>query len=512
MIMSSLNLSPAALLTTTAAQRPDVTALIYEDREVSFGDLAARVRRVAAGLAAGGVRRGDRVAYLGLNSAVLLETLFAASHLGAVFLPVNFRLAGAEVAHILRDAGAHTLVVEDGHRELVESIAGEIPVRRHVRAGDVDDLDGPEASTPAPSRDDDLAVLMYTSGSTGLPKGVMLTVGNLWWNNVNVQTALDLLPGDVTFAAAPLFHIGGLNAFTLGTLLRGGTVVLRRGFDPVQALADIVRHRVTSVFGVPAMFAALRRAPGFDDADLSALRAALVAGAPVPPALVRDYLSAGVNLQQAWGLTETAPFATYLPARLTEAKAGSAGFPMPYTRVRLVDPADGTPISAPGTPGEVCVRGPNVTPGYWARPEATAEAFDAEGWFHTGDVGILDADGCLSIVDRIKDMIITGGENVFPAEVERVLSAHPDVLDVAVVGVPDPRWGETVVAVLATKPDADLELAAVREYGGEHLARYKLPTAVLHLDPLPRNGSGKLDKPSLRAWVREQAGEQYGRG
>ncbi|WP_340377855.1 long-chain fatty acid--CoA ligase [Streptomyces sp. SS7] len=516
--MVAVDISPAAALYRRALY-PGPPAVIYEDREILADELGRTVSEFAAGLSERGLRRGDRIAYLGFNSPAFLVTLFAAAHLGAVFVPVNFRLAADEVRHILNDCGAHTLVVEEGHRELVASVRQDVPARGLVLV----DTDPECPATPEPGPawtplsallgahrplrepvalyEGDLAALMYTSGTTGRPKGVMLTHGNLWWNAVNVDSVVDTRADDVNLAVAPLFHIGGLNALTLRTLVRGGTVVLRRGFDPARCLEDLVRYRVNTFFAVPAMYAALARTPGFAESDLSALRSPIAAGAPVPPQLIRDYGAVGLLLQQAWGLTETAPFATYLPAPLTSRKTGSAGLPMPYTEIRLIDPVTGAEIDSPDTQGEICVRGPNVAAGYWDNPQATRAAFDERGWFRTGDIAYRDEDGFYYIVDRLKDMIISGGENIYPAEVERVLVEHPDVLDAAVVGVPDPKWGETVLAVLACRPGARPTVEEVREFTGRQLARYKLPTRVEVLERLPRNASGKLDKPELRRQV-----------
>ncbi|GAA3777376.1 long-chain fatty acid--CoA ligase [Streptomyces phyllanthi] len=519
--MAAVDISPAAAL-YRRARVPTPTAVVYEGREISAEELGRTAGEFAAGLSERGLRRGDRVAYLGFNSATFLETLFAAAHLGAVFVPVNFRLAADEVRHILNDCGAHTLVVEEGHRELVESILTDVPARNHVLV-DTDPacpaapltaptwtplsrLRGPHRPVrePVALYDDDLAALMYTSGTTGRPKGVMLTHGNLWWNAVNVDSVVDTRCDDVNLAVAPLFHIGGLNALTLRTLVRGGTVVVRRAFDPARCLEDLVDHRVNSLFAVPAMFAALARVPGFAEADLGALRSAIVAGAPVPPQLIRDYADRGVLLQQAWGLTETAPFATYLPAGLTREKTGSAGVPMPYTGIRLMHPGTGAAIDGHDVRGEICVRGPNVTPGYWDNPDATRAAFDDTGWFHTGDIAYRDEEGFYYIVDRLKDMIISGGENVYPAEVERVLAEYPGALEAAVIGVPDPRWGETVLAVLSCEAGTAPTVEEVRAFADGYLARYKLPTRVMLIERLPRNASGKLDKAELRRWVEAQ--------
>lgn len=519
------DLSPAARIRHAARYSAASTALIYEDAPVSYGEFYDRVLATATGLARSGLRRGDRVAYLGLNSATLLEAFFAAACLGAVFVPVNSRLAAPEAAHVLRDSGAHTLLAEEGHRALVEAVAPEIPVRRLLlvdtdpaapatgepapcwdRLSTVARRDGAGTVEPLALTEDDIAVLMYTSGSTGLPKGVVLTHGNLWWNTVNVDALLDTRRGDTTLAVAPMFHIGGLNAFTLGTLIRGGTAVVRRGFEPGQCLEDLLRHRRAGLFAVPAMYSALARTPGFAEADLSFLRAAVVAGAPVPAELIHSYADHGVLLQQAWGLTETSPFATYLPSAATREKAGSAGIPMPFTEIRLIDPRSGHLVDEPLTRGEICVRGPNVTPGYWNDPAATREALREGGWLHTGDIGQLDGDGYLYVVDHAKDMIITGGENVYPAEVERALTGCPGIADIAVVGTPHPRWGETVVAVVVPEGGAAPGLQEVRDHAEQQLARYKLPSALLLTDALPRNGSGKTDKPALRRWAAERTG------
>jgi fatty-acyl-CoA synthase len=468
---------------------------------------------VASVLAAGGVRSGSRVAYLGLNSPLFFETLLAATHLGAIFVPVNYRLAPDEVAYVLGNAGCHSVVVEDGHRVLVDAIADSIPVRGFFLDGKADDgtvderrrrlgenaADMAGAAEPVAVRAENIAMLMYTSGTTSRPKGVILTYRNLWWSQANVHAAIDIGPREATLAVAPLFHIGGLNTFPLGTLTSGGTVVIRRTFDPRGCLQDVARYRIASIFMVPVMFAALLRCEDFARTDLSSLRAAVVAGAPVPPSLVTEYAEHGVALQQAWGLTETAAFATYLPPHMVAAHPASAGCAMPWSEVRVVAPETGLPVE-PGVRGELCVRGPNVTCGYWNNPEATAAAIDAEGWFHTGDLGYIDEQGLCYVVDRLKDLIISGGENVSPAEIERVLAEFPGVRDVAVVGVPDPHWGQTPVAVMChSGGEAPPTIDAVRGFAAERLARFKLPSRVLHLETLPRNASGKIDRAAVRA-------------
>ncbi|MBL7487655.1 long-chain fatty acid--CoA ligase [Frankia sp. AgB1.9] len=517
---ANVDVSPAAAVHRNARVQPDSVAIRYAGGDLTFAGLDDRCARLATVLADGGVGTGDRVAYLGLNSPSFLVTMLAAHRLGAIFVPINFRLAEPELHGVLRSSGAATIVCEEGHRTVLEAVRDGTALKRFLLVDD----DPEVPATPGQSegwepwsvllaralptaqlaarRFDDPAVIMFTSGTTGLPKGVVLTHGNIWWNAINVDTQLDTRRGDVTHAAAPIFHVGALNSFVIRTLVRGGTVVLRRAFDPGGFLRDLVTFRVNSFFAVPTMLAALARLPGVFDADLSALRAIVVAGAPVPPSLVEQYADHGIWLQQAWGLTETAPFATHLPVERTLDKLGSAGIAMPHTEVRVVEPATNTPI-APGTAGEIVVRGPNVTPGYWENPEATAAAFDDEGWFHSGDIGYLDDDGYLFIVDRLKDMIISGGENVYPAEVERALADMPGLADVAIVGAVDAQWGETVVAVVAVSANAAVSLDAVREHAAARLARYKLPRQLMVVETVPRNATGKLDKVAVRRILAE---------
>jgi fatty-acyl-CoA synthase len=513
----NVDVNPASAVARNARHFGDLVVIRYAGGDLTYARLDDKAARLASVLAEGGVGDGDRVAYLGLNSASFVVTMLAAFRLGAVFVPVNFRLADPELERVIERSGAGVIVCEEGHRANVERVRGATALRRFLLVDDDPEVpagDGADGWEPwsaliaeaaptaavAARRFDDPAILMFTSGTTGLPKGVILTHGNAWWNSVNVDSVIDARRGDVTHAAAPLFHIGALNSFVLRTVVRGGTVVVRRSFDPVHFLDDLVTHRVNSMFAVPAMLIALSRVPGAFEADLPHLRSVVVAGAPVPPSLIELYARHGIPLQQAWGLTETAPFATHLPVERTLDKVGSAGIPMPYTQVRVVDSATNQPLK-PGEAGEIVVRGPNVTPGYWENPEATAAAFDEDGWFHSGDIGYLDEDGYLYIVDRLKDMIISGGENVYPAEVERVLAAMPGLADVAVIGAPDEHWGETVVAVVSLAGGATVTLDDVRDHAGAHLARYKLPTRLEIVERVPRNASGKLDKTLIRRLV-----------
>ncbi|MEO6972473.1 MAG: long-chain fatty acid--CoA ligase [Rhodoferax sp.] len=491
-----------------ALRTPQRKALTFESATWTYAEVQQRIDRLAAALRANGVCHGDRVGFLGLNQPAFLETLFAAARLGAVFVPFNFRLAGPELSYVINDAGVHTLIVDAPHRPVIDGIRAQLPCRRFWSA-DQSAKNWPDIAalmaaheplaTGESVDEDEVALIMYTSGTTGRPKGAMLTHGNLWWNNTNGMLTLDVLENDVSLVVAPLFHIGGLNVTTLSTWQKGGHLVLHRGFDPQRFLEDVTKYRATTTFAVPAMLLFVSQQPNFGSADLSSLRQIVCGGAPVPEPLMRVYDQRGIPINQGYGLTETAPMVTFLAPEWGMAKIGSAGRPPLFAEVRIVDDA-GLPITKPGEKGEVLTRGPNIMKGYWNQPEATFAAIDTEGWFHTGDIGYLDADGFLFIADRLKDMIITGGENVYPAEVESVLYEHPALAEVAVIGLPDEKWGEAVVAVGVLKsPAAGLELEALRAFASERLAHYKLPTRLEWVTVLPRTPSGKVLKFELRA-------------
>lgn len=528
--MTTVNFNPVETLQRQRRYFPRDEVMIYGEKTWTYAEFVDDVERTARAFAHRGVGRGDRVAYLGLNSSTFLTAMFAAWWIGAVYVPLNFRLAPREVEDLVRRAEPTVLLVEPDHADVVEAIESRealpevtVPVlvdddelapasaaqtERHLPKTQFLAEAGDAAAEPelAVLGDDDLALLMFTSGTTGRPKGVQLSFGNVWWNSVNVDSLVDTRRGDTNLAVAPLFHIGGLNALTIRNMVRGGRTVVRRAFDPRDVLADIERHRVNQVFLVPAMLTAMQQVEEFEQHDISSMRALICAGAPVPPVLLRQYEGRGVDVQQAWGLTETAPFATYLPVELTHVKPGSCGMPMPYCEVAVMDPATGEQITDPERTGELRVRGPNVTVGYYQDEETTERAFE-DGWFCTGDVGRVDEDGYFYIVDRLKDMIISGGENVYPAEVERVLAEYPGVQDLAVVGRPDERWGEVVVAVLSCSDGVKPTVEEVREFAAEHLARYKLPKEVMLTDDVSRNGAGKLEKNALRAKVAERSGQ-----
>jgi fatty-acyl-CoA synthase len=476
-----------------ARKTPHRTALIHGDTTVSYAALHERTTRLAHALRALGVRRGDRVAYLGPNHPSFLEALFATGLLGAVFVPLNTRLAEPELAFQIGDSGA-TVLLHAAAR------GGDLPgVRTAVEA------DGPAyeellAAAPVLPIDeqvgpDDVCIIMYTSGTTGRPKGAMLTHGNLTWNAVNVLVDQDLIADEIALVAAPLFHTAGLNMLTLPVLLKGGSCVLVGSFDAAATLELVERHRVTFMFGVPTMFDQLTRQPNWPDADLSSLRMLSCGGSPVPTPLIAAYQDRGLTFLQGYGMTEAAPGTLFLDAEHAVSKAGTAGVPHFFSDVRVARP-DLAPVE-PGETGEVLVRGPHVMPGYWGLPGESAAAF-ADGWFRTGDAARIDADGYVTIVDRFKDMIISGGENIYPAEVEDALLAHADIAECAVIGVPDEKWGEVGRAVLVARegraPDPQEVLASL----SGRLAPYKIPKSAVVVDALPRTASGKLVKADVR--------------
>ncbi len=483
-----------------ALRSPERLALRFEGRDWTYAEMQQAVEDCAARLAALGIAKGDRVAFLGFNQPMFFFVMFAAARIGAIFVPLNFRLTGPELAFMIEDCAASALIVDADHRAVIEPQLPNLPSLKAVLAAEDEahwTKGAPPATEPVRVREDDVALIMYTSGTTGRPKGAMLTHGNIWWNNANCMHTLDCLADDVTLTAAPVFHIGGLNVTTLLAFQKGALVVLHRTFDPGRALADIAANKVTTMFGVPAMFLFMAQHPAFPMTDLSSVRLLLVGGAPSPLPLLKTYLARGVSMQQGYGLTETAPMVSFLAPEYALSKVGSSGKPVLFVEVKIVD-SIGAAIETPRVQGEILVRGSNVTPGYWNLPEATAQAIDRDGWLRTGDAGFFDEDGFLTISDRIKDMIITGGENVYPAEVESALMRHPAIAEVAVIGEPDEQWGEGVVAVAALKAGQSLTIEELRDFAGESLARYKLPRRLEIVAALPRNATGKILKYQLR--------------
>ncbi|MET7608347.1 long-chain fatty acid--CoA ligase [Streptomyces avermitilis] len=485
-----------------ARKTPGRTALIHGDTTTTYAELYERTTRLAHALRASGVRRGDRIAYLGPNHPSYLETLFAAGTLGAVFVPLNTRLAGPEIAYQLADSGAEVLVYSPSHAGLVAGLPEDTDVRACIDvATQYEGLVAGADDQPIdePVSPDDTCIIMYTSGTTGRPKGAMLTHGNITWNAINVLVDTDLMADERALVSAPLFHTAGLNMLALPVLLKGGACVLVEAFTPGSTFDLIEQHRITFMFGVPTMFDQVARHPRWPTADLSSLRILNCGGSPVPASLIAAYLERGLTFLQGYGMTEASPGTLFLDAEHAVSKAGSAGVPHFFSDVRVVRP-DMTPVDV-GETGEVVVCGPHVMPGYWGLPEETADVF-AGGWLRSGDAARIDRDNYVHIVGRIKDMIISGGENIYPAEIEEQLLTHPDIVECAVIGVPDDKWGEVPRAVVVLREGASLDPDEVLASLSGRLAKYKIPKSVVLASALPHTGSGKL----LKAVVRERYG------
>ncbi len=488
---------------------------LHEHRPLTYRAFDERCDRLAGWLRSAGVGRGDRAAILAQNCSDVFELQFACGRLGAIFVPLNWRLTVPELSFILGDATPRVLIHDPEFAESAQALARVVEgMRLLTRGGAASDYERALAGAdPLPAHEpvtlDDVSTIMYTSGTTGHPKGAMITHGMTFWNAVNLG-----MPGEVGFSSVlltvlPLFHTGGLNCYANPVLHAGGTVRIPRAFEPGEALRMIGDPEVglTHFFGVPAHYQFMLQHPDFERTDFSRLRIAGVGGAPMPVPLLEAWQARGVPVVQGYGMTETSPSVLVLDRRDAVRKAGSAGRPVLHTETRVVD-EHGNDVP-PGTMGELWVRGPNVTPGYWQRPDANRTSF-TDGWLHTGDAARVDEEGFYYIVDRTKDMYISGGENVYPAEVENVLYRIPELAEAAIIGVPDERWGEVGKAIVVVKPGRTLTAQQVLDHCSENLARYKLPRYIEFVEALPRNATGKVHKPTLRQMFGKTPGESNG--
>jgi fatty-acyl-CoA synthase len=458
------------MLRDRARATPDRVAIDASGEGWTYADLDCRSDEIAAAL-----DPGCRVSTLTANSPEHAAVFFGCAKAGAILHPISWRLAPAEIAYQLDDAEPSVLLVEAEFRELAEAALG----LAHTAPA----LELPERAAAARSpQPEDPLLLVYTSGTTGKPKGALLTHSNCFWTNLSFDRMTDLRDSDVVLQVLPQFHVGGWNVQPLLAWWKGARVVLERGFDPGRALELIESERVTTMMGVPANYLLMAEDPRFAGADLSSLRLAVVGGAPMPVPLLDTWAERGVLIVQGYGLTEAAPNVLCLPPEDARRKAGSAGKPYPYVECRLSER------------GELLVRGPNVFAGYWRNPDATEAAF-MDGWLATGDIAECDADGDYWLRGRLKELVVSGGENVYPAEIEAVLHDHPAVVEAAVVGSPDERWGEVCIAYVVTREPVDE--GELRAFCTERLARFKVPKAFHAVDALPRNSLGKVLKSEL---------------
>jgi fatty-acyl-CoA synthase len=494
-----------------ARATPERVAIDDRGVVVTYRELDARAERLADAFRAAGYAIGDRIATITGNSADHVVLFFACAKAGLVLVPLSWRLAPRELAAQLEIAEPALLLVENEFESLARATLTRLALR--IPNAPLGAL-GVEAEMPvpavrlamadAPSRrevhDDDALLVIFTSGTTAGPKGAVLTHANCFWTNLSFSRIAEVGADDTVLAVMPQYHVGGWNITPLLAWWTGATVVLERTFDPGRVLHLIQERRITTMMGVPANYLFLAQHPEFSRTDLSSLAHAIVGGAPMPPALLRTWHARGVALTQGYGLTEASPNVLCLPDEDARSRAGSAGKPYPHVDVAVADPVTGEHFEGEAE-GELLVHGPSVFAGYFRDPEATAATL-VDGWLRTGDLVRRDTDGYFTIVERIKDIYISGGEGVAPAEVEAVLMSHPAVADVAVVGVPDDRWGEAGAAWVVVRRGRVTDAAELMEFARASLARFKLPREVHFVDELPRSTAGKV----LRRVLAERSG------
>jgi fatty-acyl-CoA synthase len=483
-------------------------AIVEGDVSLTYAELADRARRAATLLRELGIARHDRVATLMSNSIEFMELFYATAEVGAILVPLNWRLAARELEYQIRDSGALVLFVGPEHRELAARLAKDLPLRTRI---DVEreyaerrDRSAPLDRPSERAAFEDPHLILYTAGTTGHPKGAVLTHANVFWNIPNMAIPVGLTDRDTTVTLLPMFHSGGIGLYTVPSLTIGGRVVVVRKFEAAALLEILRRERAALCFGVPAIWLEMLKQAAFTAANYPDLRYVVSGGAPCPTSVMEELDRRGFIYLQGYGLTETAPGGTLMPVPDWKRKFGSVGKAAPFVELRVV--RDGGDACDAREVGEVQFRGPNVFAGYWNLPEATADAFTSDGWFRSGDLGYLDEEGFLTLVDRKKDMVISGGENVYSAEVEDALFAHPAVAEAAIIGVPDERWGEAVCAIVVLRPGASATADELIAHCRSRLARYKTPKYVVFIDALPRNAAGKVLKRQLREEVgtREQ--------
>ncbi len=504
------------ILGERARLTPDKTALVFVPTGERFTYRALDERAVRAARALRerlGLARGDRVGLLAHNRVEFLDFVFAAGKAGLVLVPLSTRQTAHELGYIVEDSGLRALLYDGALAETVRALKKAAPVERwvaldaRVDAGDATHAELVNGLPPSSWRregcdGEDLYALLYTSGTTGKPKGVMIPHRMVWWNGYNTVACWQLREDDVSPIFTPLYHAGALGAFLLPIFTIGGTIVLHAGFDPSEIWRTIEKERCTVVLGVPTIWKLLMEAPDFRTVDLRHVRWFISGGAPLPFYIIEAYQKRGVVFKQGYGLTEVGVNCFSMTVEESVHKAGSIGKPLMFTEAKLVG-EDGREVAA-GEVGELCLRGPHVSKGYWNNPEATVAALDGEGFFHTGDLARCDEEGFYTIAGRRKDMIISGGVNVYPAEIEGELLLHPGVADAAVVSVPHPTWGEVGVAFVVVREGQAAPSEALAAFLGERLARHKIPREFVAVASLPRTPYGKVVKGELR--------EEYLRG
>jgi len=493
---------------------PEKTALVEVSthRRFTYGELNDRATRCALlWREQCHLEKGDRIGVLARNRVEFLDAFFAAGRSGIVLVPLNTRLTPPELEYIIRDCGVKALLYDGDFEQTVRHLKRTVDIGHWISLDDA--IDGTDISyqeaqasakldawIPVHCDAEDIHCLLYTSGTTGKPKGVIIPRRMVLWNAFNTVISWQLRESDIAPIFTPLFHAGGLSVFLPPIVAIGGTIILHRGFDAPEICRTLEREQCTIIFAVPTILKLLLEVPGFENVSLSQVRWLISGGAPLPTYLIQEYQKRGVVLKQGYGLTEVGVNCFAMSVAESLRKPGSIGKPVMFTQAKLIDSKGSAP--AAGEVGELLLRGPHVSKGYWNNPRETGAAFDDDGWFRTGDIARCDAEGFFFIAGRRKEMFISGGENVYPAEIEQVLLSHPDVQDAAVIGVPDSKWGEVGVACLVVRRQAGIASEEIIQFASLRLARYKLPKIIRFLESLPRNASGKILKDELLARYR----------
>jgi len=487
---------------------PNKAAIIFDERKTTYSELNDRVNRLANALINQGIKKGDRVAALLYNCPEFLEVYFALAKIGAIFVTLNFRLAGPEIQYMITDSESSFLIFDKHFSEMIASIRSNLSIdyKNYVSLGNsgqtwaieyekfIEESPAKEPGIKKEVQLEDPQMIMYTSGTTGIPKGALLSHQKTFYNTFNAVLYFDITSKDIMLVTMPLFHSGGLNIASVPILYTGGTAVIQKSFDPKQALSLIEKHRITLAMMVPTMINFMLKQGGIDNYDLSSMKTLMVGGEPISLSLIKAYQDRNIPIRQVFGQTETS-IQLWLSEEDAIRKIGSVGKPVFHADVRVVDKS-GKDVAL-GEVGEIVLNGPTQMLGYWNDPKLTAETIK-DGWLHTGDLATVDEEGFVYMVDREKDMYISGGENVYPAEIERVLGENPKILEVAIIGVPDEKWGEVGKALIVLKDEEKMTEEDVFEFLRGKLAKYKIPKYAEFTNEFPKTGSGKIRKTELR--------------
>ena len=490
--------------------QPHKRALIFEDRPFTYQEVNLRTNQLCHFLLALGVQKGDRISVLLYNCHPYIEIFFALSKIGAILVPLNWRLAGPELEFIIRDSGSRILIFEPEFEEMLTSLRPNLklsngdyisvgsPCPDWARDYEKGLLENPvhDPSLEVSVGDEDPHILMYTSGTTGIPKGAILSHRKTFFNVLNAAMVYNLTSKDIMIISRPMFHSGGLLVESAPLLYKGGTLIVRKRFRPHEILETVQKYRVTVLELAATVYQFLLQECDLTQYDLSSIRCYFTGGERIPVAMIKEYLKKGIVISQIFGQTEASTI-TFLSPEKAASKIGSVGLPVFHGEVRIVD-KEGRDVK-PEEVGEIIIKGPTLMSGYWNRPDLTAETI-REGWLYTGDLARMDEEGYVYIVDRERDMYISGGENIYPAEIEKVFFAHSKISDVAVVGVPDAKWGEVGKAFIVLKPGETMTEEEGLKFLKGKVGKYKIPKYVEFVEELPKTASGKIQKFVLKEW------------